>query len=463
MTITNNYFEEYTNFINELQNRIMKIQLKYNECQSLISSDFAKGFIAKEVAEKMLAVRINQYVPSMDRKYRLSKEEIDFVNEYAALDSSGNILATILKPEYLEKAERLEHILHSVKTIHFYENMDPVSKRVRIKADLITAFSRRISMLKGKLSNIQRIYGENAEKRSNYQQIQAEIDKCTEGMESFDQIMDYDDEKVRQIIESFYKADYSYFNWYSIMELKSLKESPELYSEHTQTMNRALSFSKDLTDNKSKIKELTEMITRINNTLFSFLSSITELDIEEFEEEQLKGIGFFKKGKLQKDNKSILNNLFLKLVSMPGIMDYLQETLYQPEDTIELNDCFNKYLSSIYGEEITFVDLNKFLLKFQQNIISFYKEKIEQTQKELSENVKVNGGIVIALSKSVENGYNQAELHEKAFNVSTIDQKDLLIEGFTEEEGYKIYQSLKEILSKDYTLYPQETEIKKSL
>ena len=110
-TISNNYFEEYTEFIDEIQNRIMKIQLKFNECQSLINSDYSKGFIAKEVAEKMLAVRINQFVPSMDRMYRLSKEEIDFINQYAALDSQGNVLATILKPEYIEKANMLDNIL----------------------------------------------------------------------------------------------------------------------------------------------------------------------------------------------------------------------------------------------------------------------------------------------------------------------------------------------------------------
>ena len=71
MTTNTNFFDEYTEYINELQNRILHIQLKYDECQSLISRDFSKGFIAKEVAEKMLAVRINQFVPSMDRMYRL--------------------------------------------------------------------------------------------------------------------------------------------------------------------------------------------------------------------------------------------------------------------------------------------------------------------------------------------------------------------------------------------------------
>ena len=171
-TITSDFFEEYTEFINGLQNRIMKIQLKYNECQSLISRDFSKGFIAKEVAEKMLAVRINQFVPSMDRMYRLSKEEIDFINQYAALDTSGNVLATMLKPEYLQKAELLERIKKSVKTFDYYEKLDPESKRIKIKQELVTTFTRRMEALQNKAQNILRVRGANAENSSAYQQLQ---------------------------------------------------------------------------------------------------------------------------------------------------------------------------------------------------------------------------------------------------------------------------------------------------
>lgn len=464
-TISKKYFDEYTDFINGLQNRIMQIQLKYNECQSLISTDFAKGFIAKEVADKMLAVRINQYVPSMDRMYRLSKADIDFINEYAALDSQGNVLATILKPEYLAKADTLDKILRSVQTFHFYEKLDSTSKRVKIKGELTTAFSRRIATLNGKLTNIKRVRGENAEKSETYQQIQAEMTKCNSALVSFDQIMDYDDETLKKLITSFYQVDYSYYDWYTKMDLKSLKETDELYTEHTKTMARVNDYSEDLVKGQSKTRELTTALAELNKMIFAFLEAIMEFDIDAFEEESLRGISFFRRAKSQGNNKEMLAKLFMNLAPLPGVTSYLQETFYKEEQSIELTECFKRYFESKYSADVTCVDLTSFLLVFKKAVISFYKNKIEKAQKELESQVKVTGGINVALANGIEKGYAQAQLQEKVFNASAINPASLAIEGFTEDELQKIYQSLKNILSTGYGLdiKPEDELPKKGL
>lgn len=454
-TISNNYFEEYTEFINELQNRIMKIQLKYNECQSLISSDFSKGFIAKEVADKMLAVKINQFAPSMDRMYRLSKADVDFINQYAALDSCGNVLATILKPEYLAKAEQLELILKSVQTAHYYESLEPSGKRIKIKMELTNAFNKRVSLLKAKASNMLRARGETAKNSESYQQIIAEIEKCTSAIESFDQVMDYDDATVRQLIESFYKIDYAYFDWYQNMELKNLKETNELYTEHSSTMARVNDYGKDLLDNQSKTREASKTLIDLNNKLMAFLESIMNIDLSTFEEER-KGFSFFRKSKSQGNNKEVLTDLFVNLSALPGVIDYFQETYANDGESIELTECFNKYFNQIYGEETTYVDLTKFLLAFQKSVVTFYKAKIESIQKELESQIKISGGINVALVNGIEKGYSQALLHEKAFNASTIDQSSLLLEGFDEEELQKIYYSLKSIINPSYGFNPND-------
>lgn len=449
-TISNNYFEEYTEFINDLQNQIMKIQLKYNECQSLISGEFSKGFIAKEVAEKMLAVKINQFVPSMDRMYRLSKADVDFINQYAALDSCGNVLATILKPEYLAKAEQLELILKSVQTAHYYENLKPSSKRIKLKMELTNTFKKRISLLKTKASNMLRTRGEAAKNSEAYQQIIAEIEKCTNAIESFGQIMDYDDATVRQLIESFYKIDYAYFDWYQNMELKNLKESTELYTEHSETMSRVNYYCKDLLDNQSKTKEVSKKLIDLNNSLMSFIESVMNIDISSFEEEQTKGFNLFRKSKSLVDNKDILSNLFINLSTLPGVIVYLQETYAKDGKTTELTECFNKYFNKTYGEETTYVDLTQFLLSFQKSVVTFYKGKIEKIQKELESQIKISGGINVALISGIEKGYSQALLQEKAFNATTIEQHSTLLEGFDEEEQQKIYSSLKSLLNPSY-------------
>lgn len=449
MEASQNFFDEYINFINDLQNQIMKIQLKYNECQMLIKKDYESGFIVKEVAEKMLAVKINQFVPSIDKKYRLSKAEIDLVNQYAALDNSGNILATILKPEYLEKAEVLELISKSVQTYDFYENMDATSKRIKLKADLTTAFEKRISGLKGKLSSLIRKQGENSKNTLAYQQIIDEINRCVSTIEFFDEIMDYDDQKLIQVITTFYKVDYSYYEWYKLMELKDLKEHGDLYTEHTKTMERAYSYNSDLIDRNDKIKELNEKVVSLNQSLSQFLTSVLDFDLSEPKEEKKKGL--FRKAKKYLNNKEDLKELFTSLALLPGVTNYLKDIYYKDEETIELSACFDRYFEKNYDQEVEYVELERFLLDFKKNIIAYYKEELEKQQKELTSLIKLNNGTTIALTKNIEKGYSEAQLQERANNITNIDPSLLQIDGFTDDELEMMYFSLRDILTDNYS------------
>lgn len=450
-TITSDFFEEYTEFINGLQNRIMKIQLKYNECQSLISRDFSKGFIAKEVADKMLAVRINQFVPSMDRMYRLSKEEIDFINQYAALDTSGNVLATILKPEYLQKAEQLERIKKSVKIFDYYEKLDSESKRIKIKQELVTSFTKRIEVLNAKAQNILRVRGENADKSSAYQQLQAEITKCTNALESFDQIMEYDDELLIKLLSSFYQIDYYYYDWYTKMELRSLKESDELYKEHTATTGKAVKTASDLYEGQTSLRENNDKLQKLNNELISFLESIIDFDIDEFEDKHTQSGGLFKRPKKTVNNIETLLELFTELSLIPGTQRYLQETFYKDEKQITIAECFNRYFTTKYSSERTYVDLYNFLLTFKKQVLAFYKKEISTLQKAIDSQININGGIVVVQANIVEQAHNQAILQQKVYNASTYDLNSLKIDGFTEEELEKIFRSLQAMLTPTYS------------
>ena len=461
-TITSDFFEEYTEFINGLQNRIMKIQLKYNECQSLISRDFSKGFIAKEVAEKMLAVRINQFVPSMDRMYRLSKEEIDFINQYAALDTSGNVLATILKPEYLQKAELLERIKKSVKTFDYYEKLDPESKRIKIKQELVTTFTRRMEALQNKAQNILRVRGANAENSSAYQQLQTEIIKCNNALESFDQIMEYDDELLIKLFSSFYQIDYYYYDWYTKMELRSLKESDELYKEHTVTTGKAVKTATDLYEGQTTLRENYDKLQKLNNELISFLESIIDFDIEEFEDEHTQSIGLFKKSKKSVNNMETILELFTQLSLLPGTQRYLQETFYKDETQITMEECFDRYFNSKYNKERKYVDLYNFLLTFKKQILAFYKKEIATLQKTIDSQIKINGGIVVVQGNVAEKAHNQAILQQKVYNAATYDLNSLKKDGCTEEELEKIFRSLQAMLTPTYSFgNPADSKRKK--
>ena len=132
---------------------------------------------------------------------------------------------------------------------------------------------------------------------SEVKQLQTEIIKCNNALESFDQIMEYDDELLIKLLSSFYQIDYYYYDWYTKMELRSLKESDELYKEHTVTTGKAVKTATDLYEGQTTLRENYDKLQKLNNELISFLESIIDFDIEEFEDEHTQSIGLFKKSK----------------------------------------------------------------------------------------------------------------------------------------------------------------------
>ena len=247
----------------------------------------------------------------------------------------------------------------------------------------------------------------------------AETEKYNRLIDSFEQIIDYDDQKVVDLIESLYKIDYKYYTWYMNMKLKSLKESGELYTAHSKTMATINNFAQDVIDNHTKTKDLSNSLFILNNKLLSFLESISSFDLSQFLQKQPTKHSIFKKSKPE-DNKEVLKSIFYNLVALPGAAAYIQDTYGDTNKPLDLTYCFEKMFISQYGEEQTYVDINIFIRDFQKLVVSYYKTVIEKAQKSLNSQMNISGGTKVALANGVEKGYKEALLHEQAFNASSI-------------------------------------------
>ena len=100
--MANNYFIEYNNYINDLQQELMQIQFRYNECIENVKIAKNIGELSIEEAEILLSQRMDTYYEQFDSRYRLSKTDVEFIRTYAALDKNGILLASFLKNEYFE-------------------------------------------------------------------------------------------------------------------------------------------------------------------------------------------------------------------------------------------------------------------------------------------------------------------------------------------------------------------------
>ena len=80
------YMEEYTGFINGIQNRLLKIQFRFNGILADIKEAVDSGIITEELGNRLLNARMDKFIPNVDSRYVLSKADTEFVAKYAALD-----------------------------------------------------------------------------------------------------------------------------------------------------------------------------------------------------------------------------------------------------------------------------------------------------------------------------------------------------------------------------------------
>ena len=155
-----NYFIEYTNYINDLQYKLMKIQLRYNECIENVRRTLRDGEITEEEANVLLNQRMDMYYEQYDSKYTLSKRDVEFIRTYAALDRNGMLLASFLKSEYLDKKDKLLDILEAVKIYGYLDSLSSEDARLSVKSAMFEHYNSQLEKIENRMNNLISMYGE---------------------------------------------------------------------------------------------------------------------------------------------------------------------------------------------------------------------------------------------------------------------------------------------------------------
>lgn len=74
-----NYFQEYKEYIETLQNRLLEIQLAYCKKQAEVVYAYKRCGITEELYRRVYNARMDIFIGNVDSRYVLSKEDVDFV------------------------------------------------------------------------------------------------------------------------------------------------------------------------------------------------------------------------------------------------------------------------------------------------------------------------------------------------------------------------------------------------
>lgn len=449
--MASSFFKEYDDYINELKYRLMKIQLRYNECMNNASVAVREERLSFEEAAVIQNQRMDTYYPHIDSIYRLSKDEVDFVREYADVDRNGQLLATFLKSEYLDKRDKLSSMLNSVRTFGYLDSKSSEEARLIVKSDITEYFTTKIDEINSKLDGLESRYGKKAKSSVNYLKLCKEKEELEASLGKFASLEMVSDEVFERIVCQFYKVDKTYYDWYLKMQVKQEYEDGLVYEEHCDLMNGINDRSNSILSSSAQVTMLYKELELANGYLFGILNSFADFDINaavnSVVEKPKKRL--FKKEVL--NNKDVLFNAFIQLMGINGLKNYIVKTYGNGEISVNLNKVFETYFNNKYGEDAFYVEPITFLNDLRKDVVFYYKIIIEDIMSKINEfNVKISSSTNI-LCGNIRTCVSQANLQREIRKQYPARSDELMIKGFSFEELERLYTDLKEYIRNGFS------------
>lgn len=453
-----NYFIEYTNYINDLQYKLMKIQLRYNECIENVRRALRDGEITEEEANVLLNQRMDMYYEQYDSKYTLSKRDVEFVRTYAALDKNGMLLASFLKSEYLDKKDKLLDILEAVKIYGYLDSLSSEDARLTVKSAMFEHYNSQLEKIENRMNNLISMYGEKEKRSRRYLELDEQRNKLLKALNAIAGLDKASEEVFDRIVRQFYDVDKKYYEWFLKMQIKQEYENGTVYQEHVDTMTTISDTTTTLVNSSDEVISLNRTLEDTNREMFSVILGISQYDVDSalaLQEKPKKRM--FRKEEL--NNKEGLFNVFVGLLTINGLKSYIEFVYGNGNDTINLNETFEVYFTKKYGEGTMYVDPNKFINDFRDDVISYYKEKIEEIINKINVlNVKINSNTYL-MCGNIRVGMNQAVLQRDIREQYPAKRDELMIVGFTMDELNRIYTDLKEFVGNGFSFGTDDEEL----
>lgn len=413
---------EYENECNELRNRLFQIRQKFEFLKGNLKVDYDKGLVSKSDYQRLIALPIDGFIES---PYSLSYEEVEFVKKYAELNSHGEIMACLLKQEYLAKLDVLRKLYRSIEIFSFYDKMTLEQRKEYFLSELSKRHDEGIVELRGNIQNGKQYLDELLLKQQNT------VNNC-----SLDQL--------NSCIEHFYDIDYSFYEWFLKMSLKDEYDSGFIFGEHVENSSKISNRLKDLDFNLVEHDKLLKEYFELMNSYVSFTEGIVS-----WRSNRKKSI--FKR----KLNIEDYYELFKKVSYMPSALKYFDKYMLESNDVIDIKNCFDVYNKENYQFGLDGISEEDYVRTLFKNILLYFKNKLDILKSKLMNIQSEFGSVQKDLSVLSIKNINGAKLENDIFmNLDSLS--NLAIPNFDSDELRTIYEDLVAIVYGKNDSYPNE-------
>lgn len=439
------FFINYENYINGLQERLFRLQVKYNEGQSWAYTDHEKGLLSDEDFYKINDSRMDTYVEGVDSKYILSREDVEFIAEYGALDVDGQLLKTILRKDLLDRLALIKQIFRSVVIFSYFDSFDGITKRNKFKDDVVKTFGSEKEKSVKMLERIRQTRGANYQNSPHFLETKQRLDNANKALRFAEHIITFDDDYLYRLLASYYEVKFNYYDWYRRMSLKEENDNGFVYQEHLGLMQKINGDISCLSVKRKTLEEEQGEARKVSSDLIKFLEAIADFDLTKFEEKKEKKSLF--RRNIQESNKDVLFEVFTALLLLPGTFNYVINNLaLEGEDkdnnAYDAKECFDKFFNDTYGEDTTFVSLINFVNDFRKAVTAYSKKIISQYESVIKKSETSVTDYTKGLDSSFMKALSQSQVISD-IHLGYTGKESILLPGFTFEELESMYFSLK--------------------
>lgn len=426
--------EQYNVFIEEIESKIKKLQMRYKVKRQILEYDYGNGEIDRTTYLKAKHAKINQYVEGLDERYMLSKNEISFIDQYTIVDADGYIH---MKREILEKQNLLNQIFRSVIIYHYFDSFEEEDKKEKILEVLKQYFDFWLVPLYKRFNEIKRLKGDNCFHSLDCKDCFEKINRIEKTKSCYikDLFSATSKEQITVLLDSIFSIDSKFYAWYKSQYYSSQLQEGTIFQEHVLS---TLEANRCMAQNQKKINSILSLRKELNFYVDGLLASDTNLN-------QFK-IKPCIKDRIRYSRIDRLKQIFTSLFYMNGLLLFLKS--FSTDSVIHVEECFINYLTYVYGNAPA-VSEKKFLCDLREKVLSFYKNKIAELREliALSEQDYFKESEVIGNNISLIN--RQAILQKELFTRKGKIEK---IEGLDDKELAILYKELKEYLSVENTI-----------
>ena len=407
-------------FCNECRNNLFQIRQRYEKLKANLEFDYRNGKVSPKDYEKFKNAKIDEYVPS---NYTLSLDEVNYVKKYASLNSSGEMMATLIDKKYLDYLDNLKVLYASVTTFSFFGSFSLDDRKSLFKDELQKDFDEKVSALRGSEDK------RREELKVELVKRKAIVDRCNE-------------EQFYSCLERFYGIDYNYYAWFKKMALKDEFDNGFVFAEHVDVAADVVIKKDELCEVENEKRSLEEELYQGINLYHSFVESI--INYHGLKDTRSLSWEFWKK----KDN---FYDVFRELFGIPGVIKYFKTFNSIDDDIIHIDECYKTYIDKVYNGNVSGVDKHSFVKTLFENVLNYFKERLAELKMKIDEcNEKIDiisKGLDGASQHSLEEAQLQRDIY---LNLDSFN--DLRLPGILDEDLTSIYEDLKEIVCREHSM-----------